>query len=153
MPWGKFGNSDACRVTRKSTQSSSNVLWTGVSFTAEDYDSAGMFAPTDTKITIKTAGIYGIVGEYLYASNSAGKRMVQVEKNAASAGTGTALAWHLLSPCTADDTRGTISWQGALAVADTVHLTLYQSSGGALNIGAASEDRLSLSVVRLRASV
>lgn len=143
---------DACKAVRRSAQSISNTTWTFVSFTGEDFDSNSMFAATDTKITIKTAGLYLIVAGYFWANNSIGLRMADIEKNAATSAAGTVLQRAIVGPVSGDVLINTVSWTGTLAANDTIHFSLYQSSGGSLNAGSTDTDSLSLAVYRLRNS-
>lgn len=127
------GRTPSCQVTRTTNQSITNVAYNSISFDSEVYDTDSMFAPTSTNITIKTAGIYLITAMMSFASNATGVRITLVEKNATAAGNGTFLVRDIRGAVNGDATFLTLVTQSSLAVNDTLRLTVYQSSGGALN--------------------
>jgi hypothetical protein len=124
------------QATRTAVQSIANNTTSFVSFTTESFDTDGMFTATDTKITVQTAGVYLVTGFMTYASNGTGARISSIEKNAASAGAGTRLAQFFGNGIAGDDFGVALSAVANLAANDTLHLTCYQTSGGALNTGA-----------------
>ena len=119
-----------CLVSRSAVQSINNATDTAAAFTAgATFDTNGMFSSgANTKITIKTAGVYLVTLAVSWAANSAGERFANVRLNnnvarplCGSGGT------------TAGSTRFSGASPLSLAVNDELTLNLYQSSGGALN--------------------
>lgn len=127
----------ACRAARTAVQSINNSTWTFVSFTSETYDTDGMFAATDTKITIQTAGLYSVSCLVSFATNATGIRAVQIEKNAPTANNGTVLIRNVGFGNASEDVWFNLSSVFEFAASDTVHVSVLQTSGGALNAGSA----------------
>jgi hypothetical protein len=136
-----------CRATHSTTQSVANVNWATVSLDSEDFDTGSMHA-ADHYVTIPAGGdgLYWIHGKVTFATNAAGSRTVglvlfssgasllQVNQ-AAVADTDTVVQVSLLRQCVAGE---------------AFYLQVYQSSGGALNIGnAAAGLKNALEIVKL----
>ena len=120
-------------ANRTSAQSIGNTTWTLVTFNAETFDTDGMFAPSDTKITIQTAGVYFVSAQIGFSLNGTADRLCKVEKNAGAANTGTPLLSSFVKSISVSDTHTTMSGIFNLAVSDTIHLSVYQNSGVALD--------------------
>ena len=118
---------EAVRVT--TSQSVNGATITTLTFTGEDFDTKNLFTPSGTAITVQSDGIYLVSAEVDFASGSAnndvfwinanpgGRLLMDVDKNAPTAGQATHLA-------------GTTVYR--LSAGDTVTLDVYQGSGGAL---------------------
>ena len=132
----RAGGAAMVQVRRTTTQSTSNVTWAHVSFDASaTYDTDSMFASgTPTYVTVNTAGIYLITAQVAFANNGAGARLVYIEKNAPSPGTGTALSYANAVPQNVSDQTFAIAATVPLVATDKVYLSVYQSSGGNLNL-------------------
>jgi hypothetical protein len=122
-----------CFVSRASAQSINNSTWSFVSFTTEVIDNDGCFAATDSKITIQTAGVYSVSASTAFASNATGNRMMLIETNAASAATGTIQTQIAQVACNGVSTNSTVATLIDCAASTTIHVSVWQSSGGALN--------------------
>ena len=123
-------------ATITANQSIANTTWAFISFTSEGFDTDGMFAPTDTKITIQTGGIYLVTAQIGFATNGTGDRLIKIEKNAATPSNGTPLLSSFVDAIAVSDTHTTMSGLLSLSASDTLHMTVYQNSGGALNTAA-----------------
>ena len=123
-------------ATITANQSIANTTWAFISFTSEGFDTDGMFAPTDTKITIQTGGIYLVTAQIGFATNGTGDRLIKIEKNAATPSNGTPLLSSFVDAIAVSDTHTTMSGLLSLSASDTLHMSVYQNSGGALNTAA-----------------
>ncbi len=133
-----------CRVYRGSTLSITNATDTFITFPSEDIDTDGMFTPTSDTITIQTAGVYLVTAGLIIASNATGVRAMNILKNPSSAsdiskgivstyaqavnGLATVLSCSTITECVATD---------------VIKMGLYQTSGGALNVGDTNNTRAS----------
>lgn len=114
---------------RAANQSIPDNASTFISFDTEEYDNSLAFSPTSTTITIQETGIYSIAANCSFAINGTGVRFMDIFVNAnresgsyhftAGSGTPAALSAALIKSCTAGD---------------EIKLSVYQNSGGALNI-------------------
>lgn len=134
------GLTPACSVTRTTNQSITNAAYNSISWDSEIFDTDSMFAPTSTNITINSAGLYLLTVQMSYASNATGVRITLLEKNATAAGNGTFLCRDIRGAVNGDATFLTMTTQARLAASDTIRLTVYQSSGGALNTSNSAGD-------------
>ena len=122
-------------ISRVANQSVANTAWTFTSFDTKTTDTDGMAAsiPSDTKVTVQTAGLYQITSWVSFAANATGVRALILEKNAASASSGTRIAAVANAAIATYDQAQTLSMIANLAVSDTLHLSVFQTSGGAVN--------------------
>ena len=121
----------------KTGQSVANNTWTFLSFDTETFDTNTMFTATDTKITIKKAGVYIVTAFADFPSSGTGGRQLRLEKNAATPVTGTNLAAANLggnSPRSGQLCELNVSRVTLLAATDTLHATVIQDSGGAQSV-------------------
>jgi hypothetical protein len=128
----------SCRVYRTTSQSLTTATVTAITFDAERWDTDSMHSTVSgtDRITIVTAGAYLVIGQTQYAPNATGVR----ETSLRLGGTGTVL-----------DRRSDPSVSASLAcvigvgtttrrnAGDYLQLECYQTSGGALNVEAASQ--------------
>ena len=125
-----------CRVRRATTQSITNSTDTFVTFPIEDIDTDGMFTATSDTITIQTEGVYQVSASILFAANNTGARIINIYKNPTSVSDFAAV---LTSEWTnATQTYSTVmsaSGISSFTAGQTVKIGVFQTSGGALNIG------------------
>lgn len=105
--------------------------------TAPSYQSVvyteGMTASTATgKLTAQVAGLYIVTGGALWASNATGRRFLQLIRT--SGGTTENMARDERAP--AGFVGHQVASEVELAVGDTVHLEVFQTSGANLNLQA-----------------
>jgi hypothetical protein len=130
------------RVLLTSDVSIANGNWTSFAgFTStnasEDIDTDGMVSLSGTAsgITIQTAGVYTVSCTVIFASNATANRGLRIVRDAGGAGTYTSLAGAVLNG-SANNGNWVQSASGmaSLAANDVVRLSVYQNSGGALNL-------------------
>ena len=112
-------------------QSLTNATFTALTFDTEVVDTDSMWT-SGTDITVKTAGLWQIVGHVSYASNATGGRLACIYVN------GTEVRRTAVQAVNGLQTTVPISFMTQLAVNDVVTLRAYQASGGALNTDVAS---------------
>jgi hypothetical protein len=133
----------------KSLQSLANNTWTFASMDTQVFDTNAMFSPTDTKITIQKAGVYIVTGLAVFTANVTGVRYIRTEKNAATPSFGVILTQFnstAAANASGEEVRFSVTSTELFAASDTVHLSVYQGSGGALTTS------LKLSVVYVGAT-
>jgi hypothetical protein len=117
-------------VYRAGTQSIPNATWTAISHTNALWDDqpAGnnhWSASSPTRLTVRVAGTYEIVGNAEFASNATGARSLGIKVN------GVFLA---VQATPASLSQVTVSTQWKCSVGDYIELFAYQTSGGSLDI-------------------
>lgn len=129
------------RVQRSSALSLTTATLTKVTWQTEVFDYGGMVDITaaPTKLTVRLAGKYVVVGNANFDANATGQRLVEIIRN----GTRVSVSNHL-----ADTTAGNgtgIGTSGIIdcAVGDYLELQVSQSSGGNLNLQADAGSSLS----------
>lgn len=139
----------AARITRTTAQSIPNDNATPVAFTTKDYDTDAMvdLATYDTRITIKTAGIYITTAQYSFAANATGLRGVRILLN-----TTLRLAMSLFPGSSLTDNRDSLAAVASLAVNDYLTLEVYQDSGGSLDLNPSSTTPASLAASKIGTS-
>jgi len=117
----------SCKVTKSANQSIPNSTSTIITWNQEDYDTDGMHdnITNNSRITIKTAGKYSVMGQFEWASSSTGKRIIDIMKNSVALGKANYLA--------SGSSQHTISFVGNLAVDDILEVRVFQDSGGSLD--------------------
>jgi len=117
----------SCKVTKSANQSIPNSISTIVTWNQEDYDTDGMHdnVTNNSRITIKTAGKYSVMAQFEWASNSTGKRIIDIMKNSVALGKANYLA--------SGSSQHTISFVGDFAVDDILEIRVFQDSGGSLD--------------------
>lgn len=119
-------------ATRASTQSVNNTTVTDVSFTSSPLNSNFTFTNPTTQFTIPKNGYYSITGTVEYDINATGWRALSIRSGTTNLCQETRMAVADVTNPAA--TRITISWDAQLTTADGIRLTLYQTSGGSINI-------------------
>jgi hypothetical protein len=125
-----------CRVFHNSNQSKANATVSGVFFNSErwDTDPNGLIHDTSTnndRLTCRTAGLYLVGCNILWAANATGDRRVWITVNATST-----WAWsQIMAVTNGANTAQNLSTVVPLTVGEFVTVQCLQSSGGALDIG------------------
>ena len=117
----------SCKITKSANQTISNNTSTIITWNQEDYDTDGMHdnVTNNSRITIKTPGKYSVMGQYEWASNSTGKRIIDIMKNSVVLGKANYLA--------SGNSQHTISFVSDFVVDDFLELRVFQNSGGSLD--------------------
>jgi hypothetical protein len=147
---GKVRRSEAISagITRSTAQSINDITWTAISFdtTVWDTDSIYDFATYPTRLTVRTGGIYIITGFGQWASNGTGQRWMRIYLN----GTNEIAKVSTIMTGTAYTHAHSVSIVYSLIQGDYVELSVYQNSGGALNMNSSSPTYLpTFSLARL----
>jgi len=119
-----------CRVKRSASLSLSTGAWTAVPFDQEVTDTDNMHdtVTNSSRVTIRTPGVYQIVGRAIPVVNATGIRGLALYVN------GAAIAENEEQPTSAAGHGMDVTHTVALNAGDYVELFAYQSSGGALNL-------------------
>lgn len=131
-----------CKLRNTAAQSIPASAYTALTFNTEDYDNepSGLHDPSTnpSRITIRTAGTYVLLGQVGWAGNTTGRRGARIDQNGAvipgcqniwAPGTTQGIAYPapvILVPC---------------SVGDYLELKVFQESGGALSTVATSESQ------------
>jgi len=126
---GPAGADIGCRVIMTADQLISHGTHTPVNFDAEDYDTDSMHdnAVNNTRVTFNTAGKYLIIVTALWQSSNTGFRILRVRLNGANG----IMANYVNAIATS---ARTISALFEFAITDYIEITVYQNSGGNLNL-------------------
>lgn len=125
-----------CRIRRATALSINNATDTFVSFTLEDVDTDGMFTATSDTITIQSDGVYHVAASVYFAANNTGQRILNIYKNPSSVSDFASVIAGQWADAT--QTLGTTLAASAIAsftASQTIKIGVYQTSGGALNVG------------------
>lgn len=132
------------RLRQTVAQSIANATYTAVTFTTEDYDSAGGHSTSSntSRYTAQVAGAYVFGGGGAFAVNAAGTRSSRWALN------GTAIPGSTSPGFDPSITSVVVARPLVvqLGVGDYVELQLRQSSGGSLNTSVTSDDQSTMSV-------
>lgn len=127
-----LANPPACRVTKAAAQSIATSALTAVTFDTERYDTDTMHdnVTNNTRITIKTAGLYTVGAAIEWAAGGTSFRLLLIRLN------GTTPIAQLIGPpeTTGVATDQTLSTVYKFAVNDYIEVMAQQNSGGALNV-------------------
>lgn len=137
------------RVYHNASQSITTATTTALAFNSERADTNTIHdtVTNNSRLTCQTAGVYYITASVQFAANATGFRQVGIRLN----GT-TALAFQRTpSPGGSDAALLTISTAYALSAADYVEATVYQNSGGSLNVDTSANFTPEFMMVRLGA--
>jgi len=127
-----------CRVFHSANQSCTNGTLTTLLFDSERYDPAGCHSTTTNteRITVPTGagGKWAFGATVSFAANATGQRQVRILLNGS-----TVLAEDIRDAAAGGEvTSITVSGQYALSAGDYLTVVARQTSGGALNVSAAS---------------
>lgn len=123
-------NTRVVRARRTTALSLTSGTITAVTFDAEDWDNAAMFAATSAVITLPAAGLWGFMALGAFASNVTGMRRLMVDPN----GSGTYPTIDSRPAVSGDNTHVTVSGSHIAAAGDVLRLHAHQTSGVALNL-------------------
>lgn len=124
------------QVIGNGTQSLTNNTDTAIDFDGtEDYDTDAYHdAGTPTRLTVPSTGYYAFGGSLEFAANTTGYRDIKIRVN------GTSVKFRTKAPAAQSGGHPmTISGQLALTAGDYIEFVAAQTSGGALNVGAAGD--------------
>jgi hypothetical protein len=113
---------------RVAVQSLTSAAPNTYSFDTEEFDNAGMFAPTSTSITVPTTAVWSIGGWQEIAANTSGMRSLEIALNGS-----TLLLSEAQPPPSSFSSRIAIYGEYYAAAGSTFTLIGFQNSGGALN--------------------
>lgn len=94
-----------------------------------DNDTIHDTASNTSRLTAKTAGLYAIGGNVVFATNTTGRRLARLLVNGA-----TVIGQVEIPPTSGGEASIQVTADYQLAVNDWVELQAFQSSGGALNV-------------------
>lgn len=117
-----------CIATRVAVLSLTNSTVTQPGLDTEIVDTASMFAPTSTTITVTDTGIYEVSGWCKIASNTTGMRSLEIYQN------GSSVLDTATNAPSSFQYRGTLTSLFVCAAGDTFSLAIFQNSGGALDL-------------------
>jgi hypothetical protein len=125
------------------TQSITNATWTALVFNTEDEDTAG-FHDTGTntdRFVIPDTGLYVVSAGIEFATNGTGQRVLGLQKNGTPS-TGPNVKGRAGQPNPGAGSAAVLSLSTVLKLtaADIVRVLVFQSSGGALNVGASATE-------------
>lgn len=122
------------RARRNVSQSMANGgPYVAISFTHTDYDNDGMWDPGDpTRLTVQTAGIYLVIAQVHWAAHATGYRGHLITHSA----DGPIAQWHADPNDVTNLVRGTLSTTWSCLAAEYFELTVWQNSGGPLDVNA-----------------
>jgi hypothetical protein len=126
--WRK--NSRARAFKSAAVQSLANNTLAAITLDAEVYDNDAIHdnATNNSRLTCKTAGVYSIVGQVNFDTNTVNVRVAFIYLN------GSAIAAQYAVDPNGAGARVQVAAQYQLAVNDYIELYGYQLSGGALNV-------------------
>jgi hypothetical protein len=127
------------RVSHNAAQSIPNNVQTTLTFNSERFDQAGNAGDTmhesvtnPSRLTCRYAGVYQISASVAFAGNATGARSLGIFHSAAAG----FVAYQQQPSVSADVIEMTISTLWLMAVNDYVVMSVFQNSGGALNVNA-----------------
>jgi hypothetical protein len=145
-------NAPAVRVFHNANQSITTATETALAFNSERFDQAGGAASTqhdnttnNSRLTCLYAGIYAIEACIEWATNATGERLLVIRHSVGP----TAIARSRFSAGAASIISQTTSCHYALAVNEYVEVTVYQNSGGNLNVTTVGNHSPEFSMVRV----
>jgi hypothetical protein len=122
------------------SQAVPHATYSAISFDNEEYDTDGMHdtVTNNSRITIKTPGLYDIKATVLWQANTVGTRFLYLRKNGSGNSITGAIALASSPTSPAYETAQQISATLLLAAGDYLEVVGYQESGGPLNVIASS---------------
>jgi hypothetical protein len=133
---GRAPSGIGAEVYNSAIQSINDSAWTDVSFDVEVKDTGGFFGGiSTTRFTVPTDGFYLLMGQVSFDVNATGIRLLRLYLNGASQ-----IARHSHGPASGVSHNLMVAKMTVLSAADYVTLSVYQNSGGALNLLAGVDD-------------
>ena len=124
------------RLKKTTTQSLTSSTWTYVQWD-EDFDTDNMFSSgANTEIVFDTAGVYMVSTVVRFNTNGTGIRLLSAAKNPTSASFTDTFMGSWAPAYAGAETVLSCSSLVSLAAGDKIRVMVFQSSGGALTIGA-----------------
>ncbi len=124
-----YGADPPAAIARRiAAQSINSASATPVSFDAELFDNAAMFAPTSTSISIVDTGLYTATGWVDLQAGTTGIRQLEIFQN------GTSVWKDARNAPSSLTCRMSITGTVVATAGDTLELWVYQSQGSALNV-------------------
>lgn len=118
----------AVAVTLTGNQSIPTNVFTAITFNTELVDTTGsMFTPSSTNIIIPETGIYIVIAAAYFVPNATGNRWLGISQN------GTAGVIDVRPTVAGDNAAMSCSAMVVATAGDILTMSVYQSSGGALN--------------------
>lgn len=131
-------------ITKSANQSIANNTLTLITWDVEVYDTDTMHdnVTNNSRLICKTAGYYAITGAVQFSTNGTGNRITQIRQNAAGSSTGGTLLYDLTYSANSGNATTVVipGFTVALAVNDYIEAFGQQTSGGALNVNANSNN-------------
>lgn len=136
------------RVFNDANISIANNTVTALTFNSERFDTGNFHSTSSntSRLTAPTAGLYLIDGSVRIAANSTGRRRLAIRLNGT---TDIRVVEPSFAPSATVQWFNDISTLYQLAPPDYVELTVFQTSGGALNVDVAGNYSPEFSIVRL----
>lgn len=146
---GNASGSIWARVYHNTTQSIANTTPTNLAFNSERYDTNVIHdnSTNNSRLTCKTAGVYLMSATVAFAVNATGTRMVSILIN----GTTSLASVHATAAVGGLTTRIVTTTIYPMAVNDYIEASVYQSSGGALNVDSGANYTPEFMMIRLGA--
>lgn len=134
-----LANPPSCHAYHNATQSIPNNAVTAVALNTERYDTDAMHdtVTNNSRITIKTAGLYVIYANVVFAASTAGQRTLQLTLNGNNSQVLVGIDQGA-NPTVGNGTSMAVSTIWKFAVNDYFTAVAYQTSGGALNLTAST---------------
>lgn len=118
----------ACAITLTGTQSIPTGVFTAITFNTELVDTTGsMFAPSSTNLVIPETGIYVASAVASIAPNATGNRWLGINQN------GSSVVIDVRGAMPTDFCAMSCTTMLVCTAGDILTMSVYQSSGGALN--------------------
>lgn len=130
-----YGLAPACRAYSTANVSIPNATWTSIPFDVTSFDDNFFFnSSNNTRLTIRTKGVYSISGTVKWAGNSTGIRSIRVNRYSAASGTLSEVAWDTTSAADTTQKANQVNTHYWLNEGDYLTLDAYQNSGAALSV-------------------
>lgn len=128
-----LANPPACRVFHNAAQSTTTSVGLALAFNSERFDTDTMHdnVTNNSRITIKTAGLYVVTAHIEFAANATGQRELWIQLNGA-----TIIAVQRVGAAAASTTILSVTTTYKCIVDDYLTAVAVQNSGGALNVTA-----------------
>lgn len=144
--WRAASVAIGCRVYHSVNQAITTATFTALAFNSERFDTDAIHSTVTNNswLTCTVAGKYLITGQYAFAANATGLRIISIRLNGA-----TYIAEASFAPVSGTETEVFLTTVYDLAVGDYVELIAYQTSGGNLNVEAIAQTGPVFTMMRL----
>ena len=143
---GGSGTDISARAFDASSQSIANNSVTIIELDSETFDTDTIHdnSTNNSRLTAKTAGVYVIIGQVIFATNGTGRRLLRIQYNGS-----TVIAGQEWDVNQNDETSMVVSTIYKLDANDYVEMYAFQSSGGALSTTRTAEQGSELSMAKI----